>query len=306
MEQPGLRRRAYLVANPSAGPRRWRAELKAAVACLRQQGWEIAVAQTRERGQAGALAQKAVAQGYPAVLACGGDGTVNEVIQALVGTPVALGLLPCGTANVFAHEVNIPLGPLAAAKALLGAIPRRLDVGRANGRYFLLFAGVGFDAAVVRWVEAHPKTKRAFGPLAFIGAGLGIGLSYRPTAIRLTLDGQLIQRDAALILVCNVRRYGLVTMAPQARPDDGLLEVFVFSGRGLGQRVRQFRAVLRGQTGSAPGVESYQARALHIAADHPLPIQVDGEPAGTTPLQCTVLPRAVTVLIPRGPMLCKA
>ena len=123
--------------NPCSGGGRKLHRLAEAIESLRSLGWEVSRAESRARGDGTPLAQAAVAEGWDMVIACGGDGTTNEVIQPLVGTRVALGVIPLGTSNVFARQEGIPLDPVGAASVLATGTPREVDVGVADGRYFL-------------------------------------------------------------------------------------------------------------------------------------------------------------------------
>ena len=129
--------RAFFIVNPCSGGGRKLHRLAEAIESLRSLGWEVSRAESRARGDGTPLAQSAVAEGWDMVIACGGDGTTNEVIQPLVGTRVALGVIPLGTSNVFARQEGIPLDPVGAASVLATGTPREVDVGVADGRYFL-------------------------------------------------------------------------------------------------------------------------------------------------------------------------
>src|SRR5262245_10310864 len=161
---PGPERVATLIVNPRAGDQTFSRGIDRVVATAAELGWQIHVAETRAAGDATRLAADAVQAGHPIVLAGGGDGTLNEVIQPLAGTATAVGAVPLGTVNVWVRELGISLDPVEATRQLLLGQVRQIDLGRVNERYFLLMAGLGFDAVAVHAIEGTVQ-KRRFGPL---------------------------------------------------------------------------------------------------------------------------------------------
>src|SRR5437588_3777495 len=158
---------AMMIANPTAGSYTQHIyELEETLAFLRQHGWQVELKLTQASGDAQRLALEAVKQHIDVVIAVGGDGTINEVIQALAGSETALGVLPGGTANVWAREVGIPLGVSGAREVLVHGQRRRIDLGRANERYFLLMAGIGLDGEVTHAVEK--KSLKRLGAFAYL------------------------------------------------------------------------------------------------------------------------------------------
>ena len=187
--------KALLIFNPMAGQRDVRSELDEAVAYLTERGWQIDVRETRGGGDATAYARQGVAAGCEAVIVAGGDGTIGEAVNGLAGSETALGVLPVGTANVWALEMHIPARtPLHPYRLIDSARPlhrgriRRVDLGRAGERYFLLWSGVGLDAVVTEGVD--PEIKKRLGPLAFALPGVQAATSFRSTRARLVIDGR--------------------------------------------------------------------------------------------------------------------
>ena len=263
-------------------------------------GWRLDVAETRAAGDATRLAAEAAQVGHSVVLAGGGDGTLNEVIQPLVGTRTVVGAVPLGTVNVWARELGLPLDPVEATRQLLLGQVRRLDLGRINGRYFLLMAGLGFDAVAVHAVEGSPQ-KRRFGPLAFLAAGALEALRTRGARLRLCADGRAFETNAALVTIGNTRLWaGAVRITYRASAADGLLDVCIFPGRSLLTKLRHTFLVFIGRHEHDPEVTYLQVRELLVAARSPIPIQVDGEPYGTTPARVKIVPGAVLVLVGPG------
>ncbi len=293
---------SLLIINPTAGRGRPQEGLAAVQALLAPllRGVEV----TRGPGDAERAARAAASEGYEAVLVAGGDGTVNEAINGLMAagdgarSPLPLGLVPLGTQNVLAHELGLPRGDLEATRALLLAGRTRvLDVGLAGSRYFVLMAGFGFDALVVR--EVLRPVKELIGPAAYAFATLGALAKSRRTSLRLHLDGEEVQSEAYLVVVANAASYAnrQIKMAPFAAPDDGWLDVCVFE-RAPTDRVgfaAQMVAVLARRHLRDPRVRYYRARQIALEADPPLQCQLDGDAFGRTPLALSVIPHALPV-----------
>lgn len=295
----GTAPRATLIYNPAAGHRFGPGDLDAAHAALERHGWTVRREATSGPGAATILAYEAVQRGDDAVIVAGGDGTINEAIQALAGTPVALGALPVGTVNVWAREIGLPLYPASAAEALTGGEVRHIDLGRAGERYFLLMAGAGFDGAVTGLVE--PRLKRRVGRWAYVVAGARLALRYGGAEAALEMDGGTLRCRLLLAVIGNTRLYaGRMTLTGSALADDGLLDVVVFPGRHLWHAgPRLARALLRrGPLG--PGALYYRTRHLRISTTEALPVQADGDYIGATPLDFSVAPGALRVIVPRG------
>jgi diacylglycerol kinase family enzyme len=326
---------AELIYNAHAGRViAWR-ELRSAIEYLEGSGWAVVVHETHAPRQATALARQAVQRGAEVVIAAGGDGTVNEVASGLVHSETAMGVLPVGTANVWALQMHIPApNPLAlnstwtrlasdlqarmddalhlshyrsalldAARVLVEGSTRAVDLGQANERYFLLWAGIGLDAAVTEHVS--PESKKALGPLALVGTALDMARHYKNVDVTLTLDGQPRAVRTSLIVVSNIRLYGAVLpLGARAYVDDGLLDVCVFKGEGLLNFVQQvFRVATRQHVaphkpGQNPRIEYYQASKVLVESGASLPVHVDDEPFARTPVTLCVLPRALQVRLP--------
>ncbi len=290
--------RAVVVFNPAARNAPSRDRLRAAAGAIGG-GWQVDLVETAAPGDATRHAAKAALAGAALVFACGGDGTVNEVVNGLAGSETTLGVLRGGMGNVFAKEAGIPRDPAAALLLLRTGVRRRFDLGRAGERYFLLMSGVGFDAAVVRDLPATPK--RRLGSTAYALWGLRELLRYRARPARLRLDGEVHKTEALYwLLLGNTRSYGgVLNVHAAALVDDGLLDAYVFEGRGAGWlATTAARLAARRQQG-APGV-SFRRLSELVVESAGLPVQADGEYVGETPMRFTVAPRALDVLMPPG------
>jgi diacylglycerol kinase family enzyme len=321
---------AQLIYNARAGHGVAKRDLDAVIEYLVRNGWVVSVHQTRAPQDATLLARQAAASGADVVIAAGGDGTVNEVVNGLVGSDTALGVLPVGTTNVWALQMGIPtlspLGPAAglarlmvdleermerplpvsyhrsvllnAARVLIDGQRRVVDVGKANDRHFLLWAGIGLDAEVT--VRVSPEDKRAFGPWAFVGSALDVVREYKSTDVRLTLDGLIRQTKTSLIVVSNVQLYGgVLPIGARACVDDGLVDVCVFKGEGLLNYVQQILKVVARQHLQDVDIKYYQCRELLVEAAAALPVHVDDEPFAVTPVAIRTVPGALCAIVPR-------
>lgn len=291
--------RTMLVFNPYAGQAETlERELDAAAGVWREAGWQVCLEPTRAAGDGRRLGRLAAQQGYDLVVAAGGDGTINEVINGLAGSATALAPLPLGTMNVWARELRLPLQPRAAAAALLEWRVRPIDLGRAGERYFLLMAGIGFDAAITAGIRADDK--RRLGALAYVITGVRQALSVRGARARLLIDGKAISRRILQVVVGNSQLYGgLVKITYHAAIDDGLLDVCVIKGDNGLAAIRRVLAIIGRRQGRDPEIEYYRARSVQIAARPALPVQVDGDPIGVTPMVFEVVPGALRALLPR-------
>jgi len=295
--------KALLIVNPAAGQGRTPEALEALRAALAPVLGGVVI--TQERGDAERAAREASANGYQSVLAAGGDGTVNEVVNGLLttGTPgsaLPLGLVPVGTQNVLAHELSLPADPDATLALLRAGRTRRIDVGLAGSRHFVLMAGFGFDAQVVR--EVLRPMKALLGPAAYAFATVGALATYRSTQIRLRLDGEEVRSEAFLVVVANAASYAYrqIKLAPFAALDDGWLDICVFE-RARGDRVgfaSQMMAVLARRHLRDPRVRYYRGRHLVLESDPPIQGQMDGDTFGETPVEISLLPRALSVFVP--------
>ncbi|MFN8523262.1 MAG: diacylglycerol kinase family protein [Chloroflexota bacterium] len=286
---------ATIVANRAAGPFERASALMDVVREVERAGFGVDVRHTERRGHATDLAREAMDRGHTLLLAAGGDGTLNEVIQAAGGTSIVVGAVPFGSVNVWTRELGLSLDPVQTTRQLMGGEALRLDLGRANGRYFLLMAGLGMDAVAVHASEG--EAKRRFGPLAIFAAGARYILTGGAARIRVRVDGDWRAMRAAQVSIGNTRYWaGPFQITDRASAADGLLDVCFFGGRTLLDKLRHTVLVLVRRHRSDPHVTYLHARELLVAARPRLLVQVDGEPLGLTPIRFEVAPSAVTML----------
>lgn len=299
--------KACLIYNPTAGPRDADADIQQVQDYLRQHGWQVELEVTHSAGDGVRLARRAAINHLDAVLVAGGDGTLNEAVNGLVGSRTALGVLPLGTGNVWAKELGLPTFTLtdphwllSAAHLMCQAEMRTIDVGRAGDRYFLLWAGIGFDAQVAGEVEPRDRPTKRLGILPYLVAGLHVSQAFRGERTTVWADGKFIRGRALLVVVSNAQLYGgVVRITPAAQLDDGFLDVCVFKGFGAQDLLAHVLGVFSGRHLRDPKVKFLRARRVQIEAIHPQPVQVDGEHIGSTPMTFQVIPAALKVLVPR-------
>lgn len=261
-------------------------------------GWAPLFLPTTREDHGAGLAQHAVAAGARLVFAVGGDGTVRACACALAGTGVQLAIIPRGTANLAAHALRIPQRLAAALAVGFGGHQTRLDLGVADGMEFIAMAGLGLDAAVVDATRRHRKHR--FGWLAYAGASLG-HLRGAPHQFTVRLDGgEVLYRPARSVVVGNAGLLpGGFPLLPDARPDDGLLDVGILGPTRLADWGRVGYRVLTRSRRDDYCLERFRARRVEITADAELPRQADGEIiAPGRSLTVTVRSGALTVRTP--------
>lgn len=285
-----------LIANPAAGGGRARTAAITAAELLDRRGAPVQLQWTQGPGHATLLARAAVDAGASCVVACGGDGTLNEVATALVHGPAALGIIPAGRGNDFAHALGLPLAIRGAVNVVLGPSRRVVDVGRINDRLFLTVAAVGFDAEVAERVLAGAFNY--LGRHAYIAGALHLLMRYQ--AAHMTIRGDFGERRGRYLLVAsgNTDRYGGgVRMTPGATPNDGLLQCCLVRDLSRLRVLRLLPTTFTGAHVQYPEVELVQTATLTIESEPPVASAADGEMTGRTPVTIRVEPRALAVMV---------
>ena len=304
-ERRAASRRAVIVLNPAgghgrAGRQRPELEWLLKAASARQPSedrleWEIV--QTTAPGAASGIAARCAAEGADIVAAAGGDGTLNEVLNGLIGSRATLALLPLGTGNDFSRTVGLYGSLKCAVDTLFTGTPRPIDVGRIAERYFLNVAGCGFDAVVAERANTGPRWLT--GAPAYIYAVLQTLTRFRAAEFRLTIDGIERTQRAMMCSIANAQTYGGgMRIAPTARLDDGLFDLCILAEAGTLEFVQAFPRVFQGTHTTHPKITMLQARHVRIESTPTLPLLIDGEVIGTTPAEFTLLPSAIEFLFP--------
>jgi diacylglycerol kinase (ATP) len=251
---------------------------------------------------AGALARRCIDEGSDLIIAAGGDGTINEVVEGMAGSDIPLGILPGGTANVLANEIGLNGGLESSAEKLMHCEPRRVPVGRlclnggSTGRHFLLMAGAGLDAHVV--LQVDPVLKARFGKLAYWAAGMPEFLR-KLEVFEVEIDGA--RHLCSFALISKVRNYGGdFEIARDVRVDHDEFEVVLFEGHNPWRYLIYLTGVAVKKTGHVPGVRVLRARDIKMMPvdGDPVHLQIDGEYAGQLPARVSVVPDALTLLLP--------
>ena len=263
------------------------------------QPWDARI--THAAGDATALTKAAIADGADLIAAYGGDGTVMEVANGLIGTDIPLAILPGGTGNALAVELGIPLDLTAAVELICNedALLRPIDIGQSGDQYFMLRASIGLQAALAE--KASREMKERFGFLAYILSGLDVIRQPQRATFTLTIDGEEQTAEGITCLVANSAGVGAIKLRLSATTllDDGLLDVFVLD-EGLDSALSMAASILEWE-GSAVALRHWQGRAIKVEADPALAVRLDGESYGETPFSAEILPGALRVVVAEIP-----
>jgi YegS/Rv2252/BmrU family lipid kinase len=290
--------RVAVVFNPATGGGDAAGRKRDTRRALEAAGLEVLWLETTPEDPGQGQTAKAVAEGVDLVMAQGGDGTVMACVTGLAGTEVPLAVLPGGTGNLLATNFDVPADLEGAVEVGLDGDRVRLDVAAMDEDRFVVMGGIGFDAAMLR--DADPRLKEHLGAVAYVLSGFK-HLRRRATRFRLRLDDRRIDRTGQGVLVGNLGRLqGGLPLMPDARPDDGLLDVAVLQTRTVVDWLAlAVRVLLRRR--KDPQLELFQARRVEIGCDRPQPVERDGDPLGTPRdhLVIEVVPKALTLCVPR-------
>ncbi len=287
-----------VIRNPVARRSLDEKRLQAAIDVARAAGWDVSITATERTGHATEIARDAAGRGVEVIIVNGGDGTINEAINGIAGTQTALATLRGGTANVWAGEIGMDRDPVKAMRQIASGERRRIDVGQANGRCFLLMAGVGFDGAVVPGVGGWRK--RLLGPFAYVIAGVITVFRAKAVASRVRVDDAPSDISVYWMIVGNTRSYGGFTdIMHRAQVDDGLLDVAIMHRGGPWRMIVDGVRVLRKRHEHSANIDYLKVRTIEIETPG-LPVQLDGEFYGTTPTRFEIWPASLTVIVPAG------
>jgi len=296
--------RTLIILNPAAGqddPSRLRRRLGGAFAA-REASFDLE--QTRAAGHAAELASEAARLGYRAVAVVGGDGTIAEAASGLAGTATPLAIIPAGTANQVAYNLGVPQALEAAVDVAVHGQIMDLDLGRIGDRAFALVAGAGYDAAVM--AAATRELKERFGFAAYVFAAVKEALTATPRRFQVTADGRELEIEAVTVMIANVghlfARWLPVRLPlgpdPASAWRDGKFDVVILATRHLPElAVAVWNATHLRFRGNGRLIH-LRAEEITIAADPPIAAQIDGDPAGLTPITARVDRGALRVLVP--------
>ena len=295
-----------LIANPVSGRGRARRVVPRLAQMLKDRGVDASILWTSRPGDGNALARQAVDQGAARIVACGGDGTVHEVVNGLMAgsapeRSVGLGVLPMGRCNDLATTLRLPRALPAVVETLLQGTLRSIDLGRIGDQYFSTVATLGFDSAVNQYVlnGSSPFFRR--GTIAYLYGVFANLFRYRDVWVRMRGDFGEFQGHIFLAATGNTPNYaGRLKIAPSAVVDDGVLNTCLVRSVSRWEVLRMLPRIFSGGHVSHPAVSLEPIRRLEIESREPLWIFADGERITQTPATIEVVPRALSVLVPPG------
>jgi len=300
-------KKVKLIINPLAGE----GKVKKAVRQIRKSlhryapHLKVDIFFSRKMGDLSVTAKESVDEGYEIVIAAGGDGAINEVVQGLANTPIVLGIIPLGTANVFAEEIEIPKDIDQACKILASGEVRRVDLGKAGEHYFLWMASMGTDAQLAK--DLTSEVRERLGVFAYFWFAVNRLNKIKFSQIKFNLEGREIKERAFITVIGNAASYdGDLKIRSLESIDDGYLDVCLYTKptvlgvirgilRFLGKRYTYYKDV------KYWGVKHYRVKKVLIESEPPIWVQTDGEVIGETPVEFTIVPQALSVILPRRP-----
>jgi len=300
---------ALLIYNPTAGRFPFHPFAERVANILRSGGWSIELAQTHDGEHISHLTQQAADEKMDAVFIAGGDGTINRAISGLIGSQTALAVLPTGTANVWAKELGLPvltwgnwLAFDESARRLVDGVIRVVDVGFCANTPFLLWASVGLDACVVHQLEPRKRWEKYFAVPKYAAVTVREAYSWPGMDLRIKIENETIHGQYLLAVVTNIHLYagGLAELSPEARIDDGKMDLWLFSGETLTEAVHHMLALWSGEHVNSDQIRRIPFQNLTLISDTSMYVQVDGEPSKEAKqIDIYVKPKALRVLIPR-------
>lgn len=290
----GANKRILIIYNPTAGRARriHFAKIKNELDCL---GCEVSVQETTAQGDAESFARAAHAATFDVVVAAGGDGTINEVINGLIGRDLPLGVIALGTANALAAELDLPSRPAAIARVMATGTRRRCHVGQANGRHFMMMAGVGFDAHVVE--DVCPVLKRLIGKGAYVWATITGLLRHTSNRYEVTVNGRTV--SAASVVIGKGHYYGgRYICTPDAALDQASFQICLFKMGGPWATARYLLGLLQGTLSQRADVTLLEADRIKVDGRPADPVQGDGDIIARLPLEAYISEKTIDLLVP--------
>lgn len=287
----------YVIVNPASGGGRAQRVSGKIVERLRARGLQVEIVLTQARGDGVRLAQDALDQGARKIAICGGDGTIHEVVNALVGADVVVGLVPCGRGNDLARALGVPNDVNGIVETLVNGVERSIDLGRIGEQYFCTVASLGLDTVVAKAV--YENQVPFSGQLAYTLAVLKCLGPFRCPSVKLTGDFGRFEGRIYVAATGNTAFYGSgIQVVPSAVADSGHLELCLVSETSKWTVLGLFAKAFSGRHIESDLVRVEKTKTLSIASDEPLWIFADGEPVCQTPAVIEVVPKALCVKVP--------
>ena len=301
-------RTAVILYNPAAGPFSVKPFIKSAADELESAGWQVEAVETQSGEHTIEVASQAAAEKKDAVFAVGGDGTIGNVVNGIVGSETALGVLPAGTANVWSIELGLRpfawTNPWVLGKnaSILAKAPYyQVDVGLCNQNYFMMWAGIGLDAMAIQSLEPRIRLEKFFAMPEYTVSTIWQASQWSGLNMRLWTDEDEVEGHFILAVATNIRHYmgGLSNLSPDAYIDDGLLDLWLFHGNNLGDALRHAYDLWRGTHVNSDAAQRIPFRNLRVEADSSYWVQTDGEARGSTQIaEIRVQTRTLKLLMP--------
>lgn len=292
-------KKARIIYNPTSGREIFKKYLPEVLQKFEQAGYETSCHATTGLGDATKAAKIAVERGFDLVVAAGGDGTLNEVVNGLAEQPnrPKFGIIPVGTTNDFARALHIPRDVLQAVDIILAGKTVPIDIGRMNNKYFINIAGGGRLTELT--YEVPSKLKTMLGQLAYYLKGIEFLPSLRPTYIKLEYDGKVFEGEAMLFLIGLTNSVGgFEKLFPNASINDGYFSLLILKKTNLGEFIRLASLALRGEHLNDPNVIFTKAANIKVSSPEEVLLNIDGELGGVTPATFTNLYRHLEVFAP--------
>lgn len=286
-----------VIANPISGGQRNRQGVRDYVYdYFSRNGNQCTLRETSRRGEARDFALRAVADRDDLVIVIGGDGTINEITTGLVGSEVAMGLIPAGSGNGLARTLGIPLNLEKACRLISTGNAVKIDAGKANNHIFALVAGVGFDAKVGKRFDEYDKR----GAVGYFYAGAKELLLYRPDQIKISFDDKSFEINPFVVAVANGQQYGNnAIIAPDAKLNDGLLDITIVHHTNNFRLLKALPKLFSGKLDEYRHAEFYKTKFVRIERNAPGLLNIDGEPVLEDPVvEISVLPRSLKIITP--------
>jgi len=294
-------KKARIIYNPTSGREVFKKELANVLQSFEQAGYETSAHATTCEGDAIQAASHAVEQGFDVIVAVGGDGTINEVINGVAPfeNRPKLGVIPTGTTNDFARALGIPRDIKKAVKVIVEDVSMPLDIGKVNDRYFMNIAGGGRLTELT--YEVPSKLKTMLGQLAYYMKGMEMLPSLKPIAARIELDDEVIEEDIMLFLVGNTNSIGgFEKLAPDADLEDGLFDVIILKKTNLAEFIRIASLALRGAHLGVKQIVYRKSSYVKVHADEKMQLNIDGEYGGLLPGEFVNLNKHIEFFVPES------
>ncbi|MER2174093.1 MAG: diacylglycerol kinase family protein [Carnobacterium sp.] len=296
-------KKAVLIVNPSSGGEKGNGYSKLALEVLEPLYDEVVLKETTKGGDAEAFAKSAAKERVEAVFVMGGDGTVNETISGLAEEEYRpkLGIVPLGTVNDLGRALGIPLDPATAIRILPDAITKELDIGKVNDSYFVDVIAIGKIPEAVKNVGADQKTR--LGSLAYFIEGAKAFSDGQSYTFKLELDDEIYEQESSLVLIALTNSVGgFEKMLPHAKVDDGYLHLIVLKGKTLIDKLKLVPKVISGNAIDANETlyKKFRSGKLSVSEeDNQVVSNIDGDEGDKLPLNIQVLPRHITIFVPK-------